>query len=1437
MRSSVLRRALLGVLLSCAFVVTGLTAVQVARADNVTVSGDTARTGWDSHEPGLAPSQVTASDFGQQFSTQLDGSIYAQPLVIGNTVVATTEKANAYGIDAKTGAVQWKRAFGKPFAADTVSCGDLYPDLGSTSTPVYDAASKTIYLTTKIDDGPDAQHPHWYLQAINPADGSDRPGFPVTLQGTAGNDPSVTFDPAWEMQRTGLLYGNGMVYIGFGSHCDHGPWRGYVMAVKTSGTPGMQSVWTSESQDGGGSGIWGAGGGLMSDGNDANGNPRIFLATGNGTAPPNAPGTSPQLHLGEAVVRIGLNASGQLAEHDFFAPENAPALNDIDYDLGSGAPAALPDSFGTASHPHLLVEDGKDGRVFLLDRDSLGGRGQGSGGTDSTVQTIGPYEGVWGHPAVYGGEGGWVYLVGSQGPLRAFQHSVTGGDPTLIATGASAETFGYTSGSPIITSDGTTAGSGLVWEVYSDNENGGNGQLRAYDTTPTNGVLKLRWSSSIGTASKFEMPATSGGRVYVGNRDGVLYAFGRPASVALTGQPVDVGQVDVGSSANGTAHFTASRTITVNSASTSAPFSVDGAVLPKTLNAADTLDLPVTFTPSFTGAASATLSLDTNLGPVTLDLHGTGTKPGLAATPSPLDFGTIATSTTKTRAVSITNTGRTDETVTATSAASAPFKVTGLPAVGTVIAPQQSLGVAVEYSPTAAGNDNASFSITSTNGNVVVNLAGNAVTGTAHLEFSPPTTDFGSVPVGTSRTLTFDIQNTGNIPLVVSKAKAPVGVFSSAAPLDEGTTIGPDDVVRQQVTFTPKATGQVSATYLISSTDGHGAQLETLTGSGVDGNTLPPPTGADWTLNGSAAASGNDLVLTSADNNLAGSAFSNATVPSDGLDAHFTAEIGGGNGGDGLTFTLADGADPATSLGDPGGGLGYGGIENAVAVTLDTFQHDTDPSGNFVGVAVGIAGTNHSLNYAATSTDIGQLTKGTHDVDVNVYGGRLSVSIDGKLKINVPVSVPTTVRPGFTAATGANTAEQHVVRNVAITTPSGKKASTRISTTASGATHLGGPVSDTATISGGNAPAGDVTFSLYGPGDTTCQTPLASKTGAISGGKASSGDIVANAGVGTYNWVASYPGDDQNYGATSLCGSETVEITKSHPTISTIASASVPAGGNVSDTATLANDYQATGDMTFTLYAPADTTCQKPIATKTVSLSSESASSGDVSIGAAGTYRWIASYSGDAENDAAASKCGDETVVVTPQTLTGRAYGLTAKSTLLGVTLVNVAPTPDTGSISTTTDSSTSVPCVAALKGLVSADGLCAKVATTAFPGKSVATASLADVGVRLVGIPAVSVGAIKSTSTTQCSGSAGSVTIDYLKVGGVVVISVPTTVAPNTTVNVGVIKLVLNEQTPVAGPDAGLTVTAVHLTVNAIGLARTDIKLAAAESDIGNCP
>ncbi len=297
------------------------------------------------------------------------------------------------------------------------------------------------------------------------------------------------------------------------------------------------------------------------------------------------------------------------------------------------------------------------------------------------------------------------------------------------------------------------------------------------------------------------------------------------------------------------------------------------------------------------------------------------------------------------------------------------------------------------------------------------------------------------------------------------------------------------------------------------------------------------------------------------------------------------------------------------------------------------------------------------------------------------------------------------------------------------------------------------------------------------------------------------------------------------------------------PSITTTPSGSVPAGGNISDSATMIGGASPTGTVDFKLYGPGNPSCTgTPIATRTGTLSGGTASSGNVTAGAAGTYNWVATYSGDSNNASVTSPCGSEQVVVTAHRLTGRAYGLTATATLLGLPLINVVPTPDTGPISTMSSSTTTTPCRATLSvgGLlnsVKAHVLCANVTTVAFPGKSTASASAADATVSgLLGIPVIAATVVKSTSTTTCGGSSGTTTIASLKVGGVAV-TLPPTIAPNTTINVGVVKLVLNEQIPFHTPDDGLTVNAIHATVNVAGLATTNIIVASSESDIGNCP
>ncbi|MFJ9868824.1 PQQ-binding-like beta-propeller repeat protein [Streptomyces sp. NPDC101165] len=472
----------------------------------------------------LAPALVSSSAFGQRWSTAVNGVVSAQPLVTGKNVVVATQNNYVYGIDASTGRTSWTRQLGPAWPTSAVGCNS--GSTGITATPVYDASSNTVYLTSKVDDGPDAMHPHWYLHALSASSGAERAGWPLTIKGTPTNSPGHPFNPLTASQRPGLLLLNGSVYAGFASYCDHGPYVGQVVGANV--TSRKLTLWSAEAgSDSKEAGIWQSGGGLVSDGNG-----RIFVATGNGTgtggSPSAGPGNLPPAGLGESVVRLGVNGDGSLSARSFFSPTDNKTMDVHDTDLGSGGPVALPNSFGTAAHPRLLVQVGKDGRVFLLDRDHLGGMGQGSNGTDNAVSTAGPFEGIFGHPGVWGGDGGYVYTVatdtGHGSPLRALKYSVNGaGTPVLTSAGTSTESFGYGSSSPVVTSNGTMPGTALVWTVAAA---GSAGALRVYDPVPVNGTLHLRRSFPIGTASKWSLPATDGGRVYVGTKDGHLVAFG-----------------------------------------------------------------------------------------------------------------------------------------------------------------------------------------------------------------------------------------------------------------------------------------------------------------------------------------------------------------------------------------------------------------------------------------------------------------------------------------------------------------------------------------------------------------------------------------------------------------------------------------------------------------------------------------------------------------------------------------------------------------------------------------------------------------------------------------------------------------------------------------------------------------------------------------------
>ncbi len=362
------------------------------------------------------------------------------------------------------------------------------------------------------------------------------------------------------------------------------PWEGWIAGVTESGS--LQTMWTTaatgtDASPDAGAGIWMSGGGLVSDGPG-----QILFATGNGasnTGP--IPGDTPPPDLGESVVRLAVQPDGSLKAVDFFSPYDAATLDQSDLDFGSGSPVALPDGyFGTAAIPHLAVEVGKEGYVYLLNRDNLGGMDEGPDGTDDVVGRYGPNGGVWSSPAVWPGDGGYVYIPtasgsvatsGSAGVMDAYQYAVNGtGTPTLNLVGQSPDAFGFGSSAPVVTSDGTTSGSALVWTVWSADGTGAGAQLRAYDPVPVDGVLQLVWSAPVGVSSKFNPPGVADNRLYVGTRDGHVLGFGAPVGAPVTSTVPTFPATVVGQTSTETETITAQSALTITALTPSGPFTL-----------------------------------------------------------------------------------------------------------------------------------------------------------------------------------------------------------------------------------------------------------------------------------------------------------------------------------------------------------------------------------------------------------------------------------------------------------------------------------------------------------------------------------------------------------------------------------------------------------------------------------------------------------------------------------------------------------------------------------------------------------------------------------------------------------------------------------------------------------------------------------------------
>src|SRR5215472_6097322 len=449
-----------------------------AQVSVLTYQYDASRAGANLQETALTPANVNVNQFGKLFSYPVDGYVYAQPLYLPNVLIpgkgthnvvyVVTEHDSVYAYDADSvgdGTWLWAVNFLNPAAgvtsvpASDTGCDQIVPEIGITGTPVIDPKSGTVYLVamTKEKSGNNTNYVH-RLHALDVGTGLERPGSPVVIQastpGTGDGGTVDTLIPKNYKQRPGLLLLNGVVYTSWSSHCDGGRYHGWVIGYDEQSL-GQVSVYNSTPNGGLGS-FWAGGAAPAAD---AAGN--IYVVTGNGSWDYATGGPD----LGESYIKLA--SSGGLSVADYFTPYNQKALNDSDTDTGSAGVALLGDEAGSPTHPHLLAGAGKEGRIYLLDRDQLGGYQASS--DSQIVQSIpGAISGLFGNPAYFNKT---VYFCGSGDGVTAFP--ISNAQMTTKPASRSATQYGYPGCVPTISANGTS--NGIVWTLETS------GTLHAYD--------------------------------------------------------------------------------------------------------------------------------------------------------------------------------------------------------------------------------------------------------------------------------------------------------------------------------------------------------------------------------------------------------------------------------------------------------------------------------------------------------------------------------------------------------------------------------------------------------------------------------------------------------------------------------------------------------------------------------------------------------------------------------------------------------------------------------------------------------------------------------------------------------------------------------------------------------------------------------------------
>jgi hypothetical protein len=498
--------------------------------DVVTFKNDQARTGENLTESALTLSNVNATTFGLLRSLSVDSSVDAEPLYLSklaiggsahNVAFIATENDSVYAFDVDTGAPLWHVSMlaSGEITSDTHSCNQVTPSIGVTSTPVIDRAAGThgvMYVVAMSRDG--SSNYHQRLHALDVTTGAELFGGPkeisATYPATAGG-AATSFDPGAYAERAALLLVNGVVYTSWTSHCDNQPYHGWIIAYDQT-TLAQRSVLNVAPNSGGaGPAIWMAGSG---PGADAAGN--IYLLTANGAFETtlDANGFPNKQDYGNSFLK--LTAAGQtLKVSDYFTVSDEVAASTADKDLGAGGELLLPDlRDGANTLRHLVLGAGKDGNIYVVDRDSMGKFNASSNQIWQELTGAVP-GGVYSSPAYFNNT---VYYADAGGSVKAF--SITSAKLSTSPTSLTTTQFAYPGASPVVSANGIA--NGIVWGV----ENTGTAVLHAYDALNLAHELYNSNQASggqdhFGAGNKFIVPAVADGKVLVGTT-GSVAVFG-----------------------------------------------------------------------------------------------------------------------------------------------------------------------------------------------------------------------------------------------------------------------------------------------------------------------------------------------------------------------------------------------------------------------------------------------------------------------------------------------------------------------------------------------------------------------------------------------------------------------------------------------------------------------------------------------------------------------------------------------------------------------------------------------------------------------------------------------------------------------------------------------------------------------------------------------